>query len=72
MEDDANSWNYENVYAFFEPDVAKQILQIPISRYLGKILHVGHSLAMVLIQYVQVTALPARLNFFTREAKREA
>jgi hypothetical protein len=32
MEDDTNSWNYENVYAFFEPAIAEQIVQIPISR----------------------------------------
>uniref|UniRef100_A0ACD5ZWQ4 Uncharacterized protein n=1 Tax=Avena sativa TaxID=4498 RepID=A0ACD5ZWQ4_AVESA len=32
MDGEARTWNQENVQAFFAPDIADQILQIPISR----------------------------------------
>jgi hypothetical protein len=71
MEDDTNSWNYENVYAFFESAIAEQIVQIPISWRMGKILLAGLSLATTLIQYAQVTTLPARPSFFKKDPRRD-
>ena len=35
MDEESSSWSHENVHAFFEPDVAAKILQVPISRHAG-------------------------------------
>jgi hypothetical protein len=35
MDEEGNSWNVENVNTFFEPAIAEQILQIPISSHAG-------------------------------------
>jgi hypothetical protein len=36
MDDEAGSWSHESVHAFFYPNTADQIMQVPISKHAGQ------------------------------------
>jgi hypothetical protein len=36
MDEETGSWSHESVHAFFEPDIADQIMQVPISKHAGQ------------------------------------
>jgi hypothetical protein len=64
LQDDHGAWDVDVVRAVFEEDVANQVLQIPISRRVGRILCHGPTLSLEITQSVLLTTWQDQKNSF--------